>query len=115
MRNVGVFAVIGLLVLGAYWQWSRPHLYKRCASPTGAWFVSVYRSHVGLSVPVRVEVIARDGQVVFTEIIDARDTWRDVEDRYPDLVCEAGSARLGPGYWNGKESGWFTVPVPDQP
>jgi hypothetical protein len=112
LRILAVLGALGLVLLGTYWQWSRPQLYKQCTNATGAWSVSVYRSR-GLSVPVKVVVTARGGQIFFSDTIDARDLWRDVEERYPELICEADSARLGPKYWNGQEFGWFHVPVPD--
>ena len=70
--------------------------------------------HLG-SVPVTVRVVVRNGEVLFDRVIDARDLWSEVEDDYPELICERGAARLGPKYWNGSSFGWFEIPVPTAP
>jgi hypothetical protein len=116
MARLLISATVVSIALGlfGYSQWSRPRLYKQCSSPDKAWSVRVFRSHGVLSVPVTVEVVSGNDSPYFIDVIDARDTWNDVEDRYPDLDCDVNSARIGPGYWNGKESGYFQIPVPNR-
>lgn len=112
---VAVGAAIALAAtIAAHWYWTQPQLYKSCAAPNGNWSVAVFRSHGLFGTPVTVRVHARNGDVVFEDVIDALDLWSDVEYFYSDLVCEPGSARLGPRYryWKGSGSGWFDVPVP---
>ena len=77
-------------------------LYKQATSPDGSWSVQVHRCQTFpmFNVDVIVTALLESGTVLFNDRIDRRDLWEDVDERYPDVICENDEIRLGPGYRN---------------
>ena len=88
-----------------------PQLYKQATSPDGSWSVQVHRCQTFpmFNVDVIVTELLEDGTVLFNDRIDRRDLWEDVDERYPDVICENDEIRLGPSYWDGTKLTYFTI------
>jgi hypothetical protein len=83
-------------------------------SPDGGWRVNVMRTRNPLyplvdGVEVTVEVRSASGKVMLRDAIDSRDRWEDVEARYPEVVCRDDSILVGPGWFDGQQSGYYSV------
>jgi hypothetical protein len=115
MKNKQIQFILVLLlgfILGSFWTYTRPQIYKQARSPDRSWTVQVFRKHTppyleGVAVIVRV--IDSKGDTVLNKVIDHRDLWMDVDERYPEVICENDEIRVGPKWWNGTEFDYYRI------
>jgi hypothetical protein len=106
---------VPLAVIGVVWYgWASPKLYRSTQSPDGGWRVNVMRRRNPLyplvdGVEVTVEVRSGSGKLMLRDAIDSRDRWEDVEARYPEVVCRDDSILVGPGWFDGHQSRYYSV------
>lgn len=114
IRTISVLIVL-IMVSCLAWAWwvMRPRVYRKATSPDATWSVTVVRKRTALppieGVDVIVQVEDARGQIVFEQTIDNRDLWSDVDDRYPEVVCQNDEIRIGPRWWDGKQSTYFRL------
>ena len=113
-RWVGISLLL-LVPLGgaaAWWWYTIPHVYRHVSAPDGSWQVKVLRQRVppyieGVNVIVRAE--DAHGAVLHEEVIDNRDVWSGVDERYPVVEMDNERVRIGPRWWNGHEATYFIL------
>lgn len=118
-RSLWVLLAIGIClpvaVTGSAWYgWTAPKLYRSAQSPDRGWKVTVTRARNPLyplvdGVDVIVEVQDASGNRLLKDTIDSRDRWGEVEERYPEVVCRDDSILVGPGWFDGQRSGYYSI------
>ncbi len=99
-RSIIVLGSICLLALAGgveWWQFTRPHVYRKAVSPDGSWSVTVLRQRVYpyvQGVDVIVEIRDRTGQLLDRETIGNEDLWEDVDEMYPMVECTNDSVHV---------------------
>jgi hypothetical protein len=118
MKKILLIAVV-LVVAIISWGWwqMRPHVYRTATSPDGSWSVTVLRKRSAPPPLEGVDVIVRvpdpKENILVDRVIDNRDIWSDVDDRYPDVSCSNDEIGIGPGWWNGKEMAYWRLTKTD--
>ena len=104
--------IIALAVSGFWYFTTQPQIYKSAVSPDGVWSVNVYRQRTFPwfeGVAVIVEIKDNKNRVIYKETIDNRDTWQEVKERYPELICTNEEIKIGPGFWDGQKNTYFVL------
>lgn len=110
VRRILVCSLLAIGLVISLWLYRAPWKEKQsCVSPDGNWSITLFGARDVLSVQVRIAVESRDRGEVFSDIIDARDDWLDFDSRYHDLECSDTGARLGPGWWDGQNIGYYSL------
>jgi hypothetical protein len=117
MVVVGV-CVAGIIVLGLLLtimfprkeEYKSPQLYRRATSPDKSWTVEVWRDANDAyplrdGVAVIVVIKGADNIELKREVIDSRDRWEDIEDRYADVIITNKEIKVGYTWWDGKQHG----------
>src|SRR4029078_13185531 len=118
-RTVWLLLAMGLLApcvavaAMAHW-WTAPQLYRAQSSADGGWSVRVLRSRNVLytivdGVKVGVEGRGRWDELLLRDLIDSRDRWDEVEERYPVVICRNDSILVGPHWSDGTRSRYYWV------
>jgi hypothetical protein len=117
-RKILVIAA-ALLLTAVSWGWwqMRPHVYRTATSPDSSWSVTVLRKRSAPPPMEGVDVIVRvrdaKGNILLDRVIDIRDLWTDVDDRYPDVTCGNDEIMIGPEWWTGKEMAYWRLKKTD--
>jgi hypothetical protein len=80
------------------WSAKRPEIYKQATSPDGTWSATVSRrlsNVISGETEVLLEIADRKGKVVWTNQIDSRSVWEDVESRWPKLTVDNDRVQVG--------------------
>lgn len=116
-KIIGVAAVLLLTTVSWAWWQMRPHVYRKAISPDGSWSVTVLRKRSAPPPMEGVDVIVRvhdaKGRILLNRVIDNRDLWSDVDDRYPNVACGNDEIKIGPEWWNGKETTYWCLKKTD--
>jgi hypothetical protein len=117
MRKIITLVAVLLITAVSWWWQMRPHVYRAATSPDGSWSVTVLRKRSAPPPMEGIDVIVRvknaKGIVLLDQVIDNRDIWTDVDDRYPDISCMNDEIRIGPKWWNGKEMAYWSLKKKD--
>jgi hypothetical protein len=114
-RTLLAILAVMVAVAGAIWvRWTSPKLYKTAVSPDSTWSDRVLRQRNWFypaidGVLVTVEARDSKSRVLSHLIIDNRDRWEEVEERYPEVICRNDVILVGPRWFDGDSARYFRI------
>lgn len=103
-----IWLLVGISVLGlssgiCHYSRSRPEVHLSCRSADKEWGARLERSRFLIEVHVTLHFLDRSGNSTSSSIIDRRDTWHEVEERYFSMRCEEEGVVLENPVWTGEK------------